>query len=71
MIFDSETDSLLMDKVSFYSRLTASDLVKLSHVDGGPWHKVWYHGGLVNPGMKIDDAEIYRFYSEGRHFSLQ
>lgn len=69
---DSETDSLLEDIVSFYSRLRASDLVELSHADGGPWHRVWNHGGAVNPGMKIDDAKIVEFYSKAvRPFSIQ
>jgi len=69
--FDAESNSLLRTTVSFYSRLRPSDLVKLSHVDGGPWHKVWFHGGLINPGMKIDDAAISEFYSNGRSFPFQ
>lgn len=62
--FDQETESHLSRIVSFYSRLRTSDLVELSHVVGGPWHKVWYHGGKINPGMKINDNEIAEFYSK-------
>jgi len=70
--FDSETDLLLREIVNFYSRLRAGDLVDLSHAEGGPWYRVWNHGGTVNPGMKIDDAKIVEFYSRAlRPFSLQ
>ena len=70
--FDDETEALLLRIVTFYSRLRASDLVELSHAEGGPWHVVWNHGGRVNPGMKIDDAAIRAFYSRAvRPFSVQ
>lgn len=62
--FDSQTDSLLREIVSFYSRLSAGALVDLSHAEGGPWYSVWNHAGSVNPGMKIDDASIVKFYSK-------
>jgi uncharacterized phage-associated protein len=60
---ESDTEELMKKVVDFYSRLTASELVHLSHVEGGPWHSVWNHSGKVNPGMKIDDATIASFYS--------
>ncbi|MFC7400244.1 Panacea domain-containing protein [Chelatococcus sp. GCM10030263] len=62
--FDTQTETLLNQIVAFYSRLRASDLVELSHAEGGPWHSVWNHGGRVNPGMKIDDVKIQEFYSK-------
>ena len=62
--FDPETDQLLREVVDFYSRLTAGDLVKLSHSKDGPWYNVWHHRGAVNPGMRIDDTEIAAFYSK-------
>lgn len=69
---DSETDSLVRRTIEFYSRMRASDLVELSHAKGGPWHVAWNHGGVVNPGMKIDDAKIVEFYSKAaRPFSIQ
>jgi uncharacterized phage-associated protein len=61
--FDGQTTALLERTVDFYSRLSAYDLVALTHVRGGPWDEVWHHGGRVNPGMKIDNGEITRFYS--------
>jgi uncharacterized phage-associated protein len=58
--------------VGFYSQLRAGQLVELSHVQGGPWHAVWNHSGMINPGMKIDDAEIRKFYlTAKRPFSIQ
>jgi uncharacterized phage-associated protein len=69
---DPATESLLRKITEFYSRLRASDLVQLSHAEGGPWHSVWHHRGTVNPGMKIDDASILEFYSKAaRPFSIQ
>lgn len=70
--FDSQTESLLNKIVGFYSRLRASDLVELSHSEGGPWYSAWNHMGRVNPGMKIDNAKIQEFYSKAvRPFSVQ
>ena len=59
---DSETEELLSRVVDFYSRLPPADLVQMSHAKGGPWEKVWNHQGRVNPGMKIDNAAIVKFY---------
>lgn len=61
--FDEPTCQLLEEVVEFYSRLSAFELVALTHIKGGPWDIVWNHGGRVNPGMKIDNSEIARFYS--------
>lgn len=70
--FDQETELLVRQITKFYSRIRASDLVELSHADGGPWHKVWNHGGSVNPGMKISNADVVDFYSKVvRPFSIQ
>lgn len=70
--FDLQTESLLNEIVAFYTKMRASDLVSLSHAEGGPWYKVWNHGGRVNPGMKIDDVEIQAFYSKAvRPFTIQ
>ena len=61
--FDQETEELLNHVVDFYSQLRASDLVALTHVQGGPWDEAWNHHGPVNPGMKIDNGRIARYYS--------
>ncbi len=62
--FDNETLALLTEVVDFYSRLSASDLRNLSHAIGGPWDEVRNHQGQVNPGMKIDNDSIAKFYSK-------
>ncbi len=64
--FDADRERALRRVVDFYSRLSAGELVKLSHVIGGPWDEAWNHGGRVNPGMKINDDSIQRFYSKVR-----
>jgi uncharacterized phage-associated protein len=70
--FDSSTDSFLRRIAGFYGRMRVADLVALSHAEGGPWYRIWHHGGSANPGMKIDDASIVAFYSKsGRPFSIQ
>lgn len=70
--FAADTESQLQEIVAFYSRMRASDLVELSHAPGGPWHKVWNHGGHINPGMKIEDSAIVEFYSKvSCPFSIQ
>jgi uncharacterized phage-associated protein len=60
--FDAETRELLDRVLSFYGRLSAGALVALAHLEDGPWHRVWNHSGRINPGMRIDDHEIVRFY---------
>ncbi|WP_076401004.1 Panacea domain-containing protein [Insolitispirillum peregrinum] len=61
--FDPVTQELIERVVNFYSRLPAGELVELSHAEGGPWHRVWNHGGMVNAGMKIDNEQIREFYA--------
>ena len=64
--FDPATAILLQEIVEFYTRLRASALVRLSHIEGGPWHSVWNHEGSANPGMKIDNTNIVEFYSKAQ-----
>ena len=61
--FDAATLDLLGRVVAIYSRLSAAALRDLTHAPGGPWDKMWHHGGKINPGMRIDNREIERFYS--------
>lgn len=70
--FPPHTVEFLRSIIDFYSQLAPGDLVQLSHVEGGPWHKVWFHKGKVNPGMKIDNEEIAAFYAKApRPYVLQ
>jgi len=64
--FDPSVYTLLREIVEFYSRMSASALVRVSHVEGGPWHSVWNHSGTSNPGMKIDNGSILTFYSKAQ-----
>jgi len=64
--FDSATQELLQTVIDFYSQLSASDLVRLSHAKGSPWDDVWNHEGNVRPGMKIDNNVIVNYYSKLR-----
>jgi uncharacterized phage-associated protein len=64
--FSEPTRELLAKVVAIYSRFSASTLRELSHAPGGPWDRVWHHGGKINPGMRIDNGDIVRFYSRMR-----
>jgi uncharacterized phage-associated protein len=69
---DDPTGQLLVRILDFYGRLSAPTLVELTHAKDGPWYKVWHHHAPVEPGMRIDDAEIARFYARAQApFSLQ
>jgi uncharacterized phage-associated protein len=52
--------------LDFYTRLSASQLVSMSHVNDGPWDQVWNHEGKINPGMRIPNEAIQRFYSSAK-----
>ena len=47
-----------------YLRLSASQLVNLSHVRGGAWDAVFHHDGKSNPGMAITDTIIRRHFAQ-------
>lgn len=57
-----EKKEFLDSIIDFYGRLDALDLVKISHVAGGPWDQVWGHAGKANPGMRINNQTIGDFY---------
>lgn len=61
--FESDERQLLNQTIDFYSRLSAGQLVEMSHIRGGPWHAIWNHSGKINPGMKIRNEQIVSFYS--------
>lgn len=60
---DMQTESLLSSVLSFYADLSAGALVELTHVQDGPWDRVWNHTGKLNPGMKIEEDAIEDYYS--------
>lgn len=65
--FAADIETKLREVVSFYGRMRAGDLVEMSHIEGGPWHRVWNHEGRSNPGMQIEDSSIAEFYSKAHH----
>lgn len=61
----AEVEDHLKKVLEFYTQLSSSQLVNLSHVPGGPWHRVWNHVGTTNPGMRIKNNSILEFYARG------
>ncbi len=62
----SELKIYLCKILDFYTRLSASQLVNLSHITSGPWDQVWNHEGKTNPGMRISNNAIKLFYSTAK-----
>lgn len=62
----AEESEFLDSLIAFYARLSAFDLVMMSHVAGGPWDQVWRHSGKANPGMRITNQMIETFYSRSQ-----
>jgi uncharacterized phage-associated protein len=61
--FEPEVVELLEEVIAFYIRRSASELVRLSHVSGGPWFNAWNHSSNTNPGMRIENRDIFSFYA--------
>lgn len=60
-----EQDSELFEEaLASYLYLTAAQLRALSHQPGGPWHRVWWHDGHINPGMEISIDTIHESFSQ-------
>jgi uncharacterized phage-associated protein len=60
--FSFEQRQAIREVLSFYGTISATELVRLSHIKDGPWYRAWYHDGPVNPGMLIRDDDIRNFY---------
>jgi len=61
---DGDELTLLSHAVKRYAPISAAELRRMTHVVGGPWHKVWNYEGASNPGMVIPDEAIGEFYRE-------
>lgn len=59
---DAATLEVIRSVLRFYGRLRPGTLVELSHAEDGPWHAVWNHTGRVNPGMKIGNDSIRKYF---------
>lgn len=65
---DEGARNFLAELIDHYSGFSASALRGLSHVEGGPWDRVWNHVGASNPGMQISDELIVEYFSsQQRH----
>lgn len=64
--FDPKTEQLIKNVLDFYTKMSPYDLVRLSHVKGGPWDQIWNHEGKVNPGMRIPNRLIADFYKSAK-----
>lgn len=47
-----------------YLKMESHELVRLSHVKGGPWDQVWNHASLSQASMRITDESILNYYNE-------
>lgn len=59
-----EEEAFLKDIITGYLEMSAGYLVKLSHLEDGPWYDAWHHEGRVNPGMEISNDAILKYFSE-------
>ncbi|WP_244427084.1 Panacea domain-containing protein [Methyloferula stellata] len=67
-VLSHEEESFLRKVAAEYVRLSASQLVTLSHEKGGPWDRVWNHQGRVNSSMRISDEVVLNWYRQSlRH----
>lgn len=53
--------------IQVYARLTAFQLMDLSHEKNGPWDTVFNHQERTNPGMHISDSIIKQAFVRVRH----
>ena len=54
----------LKEVISGYLEMSTGYLVRLSHLEDGPWYHAWNHEGRVNPGMEISNEAILQHFSE-------
>lgn len=55
---DAETSAVIDDAIAKFKDKTASQLRNISHVEGGPWYRVWYSGQRASAGMVISPNVI-------------
>ncbi len=61
---DADRERKLKTIVESYLQMKPFYLVKLSHVDDGPWHNAWFHEERVNPGMEITNDSIKSYFQK-------
>lgn len=60
----SEEEEFLQEIIASYLQMSVGYLVRVSHLEDGPWHNAWHHKGRVNPGMEISNEAILQYFSE-------
>ena len=61
-----EAASFVEHVVRRYGHFHASELRRMTHVAGGPWHQVWHApGGRVTLGMRIDNDAVRSHFAAG------
>lgn len=70
--FDTQTRKFVQDIFDLYSQYKASDLRRLSHADGSPWHTIWTKAE-TRPvaGMRIPDEVTRTYYKTSTHSLLR
>lgn len=63
--FDPKTKKKLAETVKLLAPMGAFALLKISHMQGGPWHRA-RRGS--DPVLKINNRDIFDFYSRNRLF---
>jgi uncharacterized phage-associated protein len=62
--FSQDEIEFLSEAIEPYFKMSAGNLVDLSHIHDGPWYKAWYHEDRVNPGMEITNEAIAEYFSQ-------
>ena len=65
--FLAEDEYLIRQQSEIYMSFSASQLRAISHVEGGPWERVWKTDAGIRVGMKIQDDSIACFYAANRN----
>lgn len=61
---DKSLRSFIESIWSAYGKLPPMDLVKMTHVEGGPWHRVWQDcGGDIPLNTSIPDRYIKEYFT--------
>lgn len=59
-----DEEAFLRQLIDSYLKMSAGYLVRLSHLEDGPWDQAWNYEGRVNPGMEISNDSIVKYFSE-------
>jgi uncharacterized phage-associated protein len=61
--FPEDTAWFVEQVVRRYGHIHASELRRMTHEEGGPWHQVWHSpSGRITLGMRIDNEAVRRHF---------